>query len=99
MVELCPAVVPQLLEALQPQHRQHLTDTLQQLRHEYEQQHDQDGSVCQVNHEAAAAFAEQLQHLSEVDVLLIVTLTSQQQWAADVSLALMQGVLATGRYV
>jgi hypothetical protein len=95
----CPAVVPQLLLALQPQHRQHLAHTLQQLRHEYEQQHERDGSHCQVDHEAAAALVEELQHFSEVDVLLIIALTSQQQWEADVSLALMQDVLSVERYV
>jgi hypothetical protein len=99
VVQICPAVVLQLLEALRPQHRQHLAQTLTQLRYEYEQQHDQDDGVCQVDHEAAAALVEHLQQMSEVDVLLIMTVTSQQQWAADVSFALMQGVLGAGRYV
>lgn len=96
-VQLCPAAVPQLLEAMQPQHRQRQASTLLHLQEHHLQHHQQQQQQPHI--ERGVRLAQQLQELSVVDVLLAVSLSSQQQWAADVSLALMQGVLAAGRWV
>lgn len=94
---LCPAVVPPLLEALLPQHRQELSFRLTQLRQQYidyQQQEPQDGVLP--NPAAAEAFVQHLQQLTSVDVLLMTSIASQQ-WQADVSFVLMQGVTQTPR--
>lgn len=104
-VALCPTSVPQLLEALHPEQMQQLSTSLAQLGQQAKQQqlrlHCQDaaGSPRQATGTAAAdMLVQQLQHLGVVDVLLLISLATQQQWAADVSLVLMHGVLEAGRY-
>lgn len=100
-VALCPTAVPQLLEALHPEQMQHLATSLaqlhQQAKHEQLHPHRQHGGVTTAA-AAADALVQRLQHLGVVDVLLLISLTAQQQWAADVSLVLMHGVLEAGRY-
>lgn len=91
-VALSPAAVPQLLQAVQPQHRHQLAEALLALRDQH-----QDNLVGQ-EEGAAADLIEQLQQLSVVDVLLLISLAAQQQWAADVSLVLMHGVLEADRW-
>lgn len=76
---------------------QHLADTCAELRwqcDEQQQQQDEDAAAATDN-AAAEATAQELRQLSAVDVLLLISLASQQQWAADVSLVLMQGVTRT----
>lgn len=92
---LCPAVVPQLLDALQPRRMQHLADICAELRRqcdEQQQQQQDEDAAAATDNAASEATAQDLRQLSAVDVLLLISLASQQQWAADVSLVLMQGV-------
>lgn len=90
---LCPAVITQLLEALKPQHRQQLSHALTQLR----QQHMQQKLLLDETPATAAdALVQQLQQLSAVDVMLMMSL-QQQQSEADIALPLMTGVLEAPR--
>jgi len=89
---LSPAAVRQLLQAVQPQHRHQLAEALLAMREQH-----QDDLVGQPEG-AAAHLIEQLQQLSVVDVLLLISLAAQQQWAADISLVLMHGVLEADRW-
>lgn len=98
---LCPTAVPQLLEALEPQHMQQLSTTLLQLTQQQPQQqlHMHHAGAEDCVEATSAAMGQQLRHLGVVDVLLLISLAAQQQWAADVSLVLMHGVLEAGRWV
>lgn len=95
--ELSPAVVPQLLSALQPKQRQGLAATLSDLRQQLQLQHDVSAGVGGRADQDGHELVQQLQGLSVVDILLLVSLASQQQWAADVSLVLLHGVVGTDR--
>jgi hypothetical protein len=93
-----------LLEALHPEQMQHLSTSLAQLGQQAKQQQlwpqcqHAAGSPGQATGTAAAdRLVQQLQHLGVVDVLLLISLAAQQQWAADVSLVVMNGVLEAGR--
>lgn len=97
-VAMCPTAVPQLLEALEPQQMQHLSTTLLQLTEQQQQQQHLDCAGAP-DHAAAVFLGQQLRHLAVTDVLLLISLADQQQWAADVSLVLMHGVLEAGRWV
>lgn len=99
-VALCPAVVPQLLDALQPRHMQHLADICADLKRQCDeqQQQDEDAAAAATDNAAAEGTAQELRQLSAVDVLLLISLASQQQWTADVSLLLMQGVTRAHRW-
>lgn len=92
---LCPAVVPALLSALDRPHRQRLSAALLSLQQQQQHHHQTEADVL-------ATAAQDMRQLGVWDVLLLLSLQSQlqaQQWDADVSLLLLQGVQDAHRYV
>lgn len=93
---LCPAVITHLLEALKPQHRQQLSNALKQLRQQQIQQGITTLDDTPARAAAADTLAQQLQQLSAVDILLMMSL-QQQQSEADIAFPLMTGILEAPR--
>lgn len=79
-----PATVALLLHALSSAQRRHLADTLLSAAQQQQQHQPQQQQV--------PAWVQQVQQLSQWDVLLLLGLWGQPQWEADASLVLLQGI-------